>query len=203
MPSLGLHNDPIAQMKKWILSALCTLMMCSAEAQIKKAFSYQVGYSGGMFLHPGLTLGADLCFGEKVKDARNDRIIRHDYLVGADVGAYYHKRYHTGVWGQGRIGWRRTKLHRNGHYRTVSLGIGYLGTFIANSYAVDDADNVRYRGAVGYGDFLLAPSIEWGADLQKPFLGAEAWFIRPKVQLQFNYFQGPNKYFLFETGLRF
>ncbi|HNU57806.1 MAG TPA: hypothetical protein PKN30_14550 [Flavobacteriales bacterium] len=190
-------------MTKLIHSAICALMVFSSQAQFKDQLSFQAAYSGGMFLHPVLTLGADLAFGERVKQKPRERTIRHDYLVGADVGGYYHKRYHTGVWGQGRIGWRRTKLHRIGHYRTVSLGVGYLGTFIANSYAVDDEDNVRYRSAVGYGHFLLAPSVEWGADLQKPFLGADAWFICPKVQLQFNYFQGPNKYFLFETGLRF
>ena len=186
-----------------ILFLFGALPWCASPAQFTDALSYQVAYSGGMFLHPGLALGADLPFGGTIKDKANGRIIRHDYLIGADVGAYYHKRYHTGCWGQGRIGWRRTKLHRIGHYRTVSLGIGYLGTFIANSYAVDAQDNVRYRSAVGYGHFLLAPAIEWGADMRKPFLGAQAWFIRPKVQIQFNYFQGPNKYFLFETGLRF
>lgn len=190
-------------MTKQLLLAVCILFVRSAQAQFKNDLSYQIAYSGGMFLHPGIALGADFCFGEKMKQKPNERTIRHDIQVGVDLGSYYHKRYHTGVWGQGRIGWRRTKLHRLGHYRTVSLGVGYLGTFIANSYAVDTEDNVRYRSAVGYGHFLLAPSIEWGADLRKPFLGADAWFIRPKVQVQFNYFQGPNKYFLFETGLRF
>lgn len=168
-------------------------------AQNDSNWNLDIGYSGGIIVHPGINMGALKTFRKSEKQRKNGKTIHKENQLGARSGFYYHRNYQTGLWFQGEMAHLRYKSDRR--YHTFALGLGVLQTWVPKVYSINSQNEVSFKRAKGISYGIVSPSIEWGWNFRKKDRTFRGWYIRPRLQWQFPYFQGTNQYLLFEFGL--
>ena len=106
-----------------VLFALCATASVQAQEPSRPAdkfpFKYSIAYFGELVLHPGM-------------EAELQHPLVHrgrSYaFVAAALGGYYHPRFATGIFLNGKIGYRLAL--RWGFFLDGRLGVGYLHTFL-------------------------------------------------------------------------
>ncbi|MEQ9593330.1 MAG: hypothetical protein RLN86_12055 [Cyclobacteriaceae bacterium] len=187
-------------MRRGVVLILLCLGVGSLFARSDSTWHVDIGYSGGNIVHPGLTAGAYRVVKRKPLNRANGKVMAKDLLLGARLGFYFHKDYQTAFWLQGELA--RKKMKSRGRSRTISLGLGGIETWIPNSYLVDQNGSIDYRSGKGIAYFLLSPSIEWAKEISNYQGFISEWYVRPRIQWQFPYFQGTNQYLLIEMGVK-
>lgn len=161
-------------------------------------WNFDVGYSGGIIVHPGINIGALKTIKLTDKVCRKGGLMKKEIQIGARTGFYFHHNYQSAFWLQGEIAQLRSKSAKR--YHKYSLGVGGINTWVPKVYALNSQGDVEFERAKGIFYGLVSPAIEWGWAFQEENRLFYSWYIRPSIQWQFPYFLGTNEYLLFEVG---
>ena len=192
-------------MKKiaWVLMVFMTLSMTHLHGQDTE---FRIGYLGGQVSHPGVRLGlGHLLLGkgmykyDKEKDKNRTRM--NQIMLQGDAGAYYHRRYHTGLRIGGGAAWRNI-VARNSLFFEVSLSVGALATWIPGVYEVNANGDVGERQTDMRLHFAPEIAIATGGKFkQKDGSRPMGFYSRPSLMPVFPYFESGTMYFFLEAGL--
>lgn len=178
--------------------ALLGIFMLSTHFLQAQTERYSASYLGGYISHPGLKLSYDRPFKVQAKTTRKGKEIQSEWMYGASLGSYFHRRNHSSVQLLPHLGFLHTRA--SGFQFGASLGAGYQRTFIANSYQVSETNEVEKNLFSGQHLFAINPAIHIGKQLKDSPL---SWFIKPQLLLSAPYFEGMNTYLLVEAGLSY
>lgn len=169
-----------------------------------KPNSISVSYYGEIITHPGLRIGANynLRQWEKVKTSRKGVIkTKHKVIeITPSVGFYYHRRYQTGIFILPEIEYFRIK--QNGKFFSIGLGLGYMRTFIPNTYEVLSNGEVNKINA-GHDYFIRNYYVIFGKDLSVKKGIPLQYFIKPQLMTASPNFPKKVAYFILEIGIKY
>lgn len=127
------------------------------------------GYYGDMVTHPGGYAGAAWQLAEA--DA-------FSFSLGADLGAYHHRRNHTGAFLRGNLSTRIAS--RRGLFVEPRFDLGYLHTWVAGDghwEADTDTGQVRQVTNVGAPNLTMGIGVGLGLELDSGL----AFVLRPQM----------------------
>ncbi len=192
----------LVMVKRLTVILLCICISHVSSGQRDSSWHYDIGYSGGNFVHPGITIGAIKTIKIDSRKKKNGKTLNKLWGIGARSGIYSHKEYNTGYWLQSEVQHSRRKKETTGH--RYSLGLGWLRTRIPEVYKISSAGQIEKKYNKGLNYFLSSLSYEKYWNLSRPWNNwISGIYIRPRIQLLFPYFQGSSQYFLFELGFNF
>ncbi len=174
-------------------------MLQAQEAN--KGFYLKIAYAGGMITHPGFSVGAGYQLSQWTNTKRNGNIVTQDIRLGINLGTYFHKRMHTGIFITPNIEWIRTSP--KGFQFGLNLSGGYLKTFVPNTFKVDGEGLVQKQQGSGTDHFIFMPGLRLGKDLSINGKANMEWFVNNQLMFQSPYFDKTNKYLLTEIGVNF
>ena len=183
-------------MKNLLLIIICCYSVAQIQAQDNTPISLSLSYFGENAIHPGFKFGIEKPFytKEKVKkrwfNKRQERLgartSKSQFLWGANVGMYNHPNNNTGIFLNGELSWRKTKM-RKGTMFGVGLGLGYLHQFYnIDTYRLNDG-KLEKVGAAGQGMMTTSLSCLYGRDLSVRHNSPFSWYIKPSFIMQFPY----------------
>ena len=161
---------------KYIYITLIIALISITGAQAQSNFNVGAGYFGHTATYPGIVLEAEW---ESLVSEKASIPLR------VDIGMYFHKRYHTGIFADVNYGFRQ--YFKSGFYLEESIGVGVLTSFLSNdaTYEVNDAGEVK--GASGFSSIDFMPSITLGLgyNVTKNRDVANYIWLRPKLFWQY------------------
>tara|TARA_R110002050_G_scaffold6037_1_gene25783 strand:- start:1362 stop:1895 length:534 start_codon:yes stop_codon:yes gene_type:complete len=173
-------------------------------AQFKTIESINFSYYGEMITHPGLKISADFNITEwdKIKSTNKDssKTINKNILISPALGFFCHRRYQTGLFFIPEIKYKRQ--NPKGRFYEVGIGLGYLRTFIPNTYEVNSSGEVNKTNA-GYNYFATNHFISFGKDLSIKKDLDLAYFIKPQFMYVVPNFPNGIGYFALELGIKY
>ena len=134
----------------------------SLKTSPKSFFSHEdlalkIDYFGELGLHPGLAVGLEYPL------HKNSWFLLH---WDNEVGGYYHKWNHTGVFARTSVGTRFTAPF--GLYFDLQLGAGYLHTFVAgDTYVRTEKEELTQKSDGGDPHFMPSLVLLLGWDIAK------------------------------------
>lgn len=175
-----------------------------AWGQNKKPTTVSISYFGEMITHPGLKLSADFNMKDwdKTKSSKKDssKIIHKSLIISPTLGFYYHRRYQTGLFVMPEVKYKRQ--NRKGAFYEFGVGLGYLRTFISNTYEVSVNGEVR-KVSAGHNYFATNYFISFGKDLSVKKNLPIAYFIKPQFMYAVPNFPGGVGYLALELGISY
>jgi len=189
---------------KFLALLISMLIASNCLAQFEKLESVSVSYLGEMVSHPGLKISADFSIKEwdKTKITKKDssKRIRKSFLISPALSFFYHKRYQTGLFIMPET--KYTRQNPKGGFYALGIGLGYLRTFIPNTYDVNSSGEVN-KSAAGHNYFATNYFISFGKDLSIQNNLPIAFFIKPQFIYAIPNFPNGTGYFAIELGVRF
>ena len=130
------------------------------------------GYYGDVITHPGGYVG----FSWQAAEVRP-----FSFSVGADMGAYHHRRNHTGLFIRGNFASRVT--FRPGVFIEPRFVLGYAHTWVDGDgyFVVDDEEMVRLSTPAGSPDVVYGFGFGIGYEIQRGRAAGLAFIVRPEV----------------------
>ncbi|WP_421918960.1 hypothetical protein [Marinifilum sp.] len=189
---------------KALLLFIFWLVASNCVAQFKNLESISVSYLGEMITHPGIKVSADFNMKEwdKTKNSHrgSSKTITKSLLFSPALGSFYHRRYQTGVFFMPEAKLKRK--NPKGKFYEIGVGLGYLRTFIPNTYKVNDAGEVS-KTLAGHNYFATNYSISFGKDLSVKKNLLVAYFIKPQFIYAVPNFPNGTGYFALEIGIKY
>lgn len=188
------------------LSIVLFLMLHSLNGFSQKAVpeSISVSYLGEMVTHPGLKLSFDypLTQWERSKKGNSgvERSITKTVLLGPSIGAFYHRRYQTGLMVIPELKLKRQ--NQNGGYFELGAGFGYMRTFIPNTFEVGENDVVSKTSA-GHDYWAKNVFMTFGKEFKRGRKRPMGYFIKPQFVYATPNFPKGVGYFMLEIGMNF
>ncbi len=187
-----------------LLLLVFSFIVSNCMAQFKTVESITFSYYGEMVTHPGLKISADLNIREwdKIKSNRKDssKVINKSFLISPALGFFYHRRYQTGLFLIPEAKYKRQ--NPKGGFYEVGFGIGYLRTFIPNTYEVSSNGEVN-KVIAGHNYFASNYFVSFGKDLSIKKNLPIAYFIKPQFMYTVPNFPNGIGYFAFELGIKY
>lgn len=161
----------------WILSLLAIVSLAQENPPLFK--SYQISYFGKSGLHPGLKASGSIYSSNNIN--KNER----QFNVSPELGFFYHKRNHTGVFIGGDVSFR--VIYKKGFGWEVYGGVAYLRTFLAGkTYEVNDRGEVTRLYFAGNNQLMPITGIGVGKRTSR-------WQTIERIYSRFGgYFQYPH-----------
>lgn len=174
-------------------------------SQKDKLSSISYSYFGEMITHPGFKLGVNYQLKHWEKDQGTKKTgetqpISKSILIGPTIGFFYHKRYQTGLFIMPEVKYKRQ--NQQGRFYELGVGLGYLRTFIPNTYEVNENGEVRATSA-GHHYFATSYFVSFGKDLSVTKNIPVAYFIKPQFLYAVPNFPKGTGYFAFEIGMNY
>ena len=183
--------------------AWCTALMLLAQfsypdllkAQSEKNAVITLSYFGEYLGHPGFKAGFEKPLWGAYRPGK-----RHGQLLAAaNLGGYYHKGNHTGLFTSGDLGYRFTT--RGGFKLETFLGAGYHRSFVDGPvFAVSPDAGVQQKRLVGQHTLLISWSIGVGKALKNSPI---SWHIRPGVMVRTPHNSTVLPHIFVETGINY
>lgn len=189
---------------KIISFVFCVFVALQGQAQFAKPESISVSYFGEMITHPGLKLSANFNLKEwskmKNADKKHSKELGKSLVLSPAIGFYYHRRYQTGLFliPEGKY----RSLNQKGLFHEFGLGLGYLRTFVPNTYEVTGNDEVR-KVSAGHNYFATNFFFTIGKDLGVAKEMPIAYFIKPQLMYAVPNFPKGVGYFVLEIGITY
>jgi hypothetical protein len=160
--------------RTYIVIILIVAGFSSAIGQSK--FNIGGGYFGHTASYPGIVIEAEW---ESIVTEKASIPLR------VDLGMYFHKRYHTGVFADVNYGFRQ--YLKSGFYLEESVGVGVLMSFLSNdaTYEVTDAGEVNEISGFSTVDFMPSITLGVGYNVTKNRDVANYVWLRPKLFWQY------------------
>lgn len=169
-----------------------------------KPDAISVAYYGEMVIHPGLKLSADFNIKEwdktKTTKKHSSKTINRSLILSPALGFFYHQNYQTGLFFMLELKYRRQ--NQRGVFFGFGIGLGYLRTFIPNTYEVDGSGEINQTTA-GYNYFASNYFISFGKDLSIRKNIPLACFIKPQFMYAIPNFPNGTGYFALELGISY
>lgn len=185
-----------------ILVLSCLVSNC--YAQLKSLESVSFSYFGEMLTHPGLKVSTDFNIKEwdKIKSTKKDssKTINKSFLVSPALGIFHHRRYQTGLFFIPEVKFKRQ--NPKGNFFECGIGIGYLRSFIPNSYEVNSSGEVN-KIVAGFNYLATNYFISFGKDLSIKKNLPIAYFLKPQFIYAVPNFPNGTGYFALELGIRY
>ena len=188
-----------------ILSLLVfSLIFSNCMAQLKTIESSNFSYYGEMITHTGMKISADFNIREwdKIKSSKHDssKTINKSLLISPALGFFYHRRNQTGLFFIPEVKYKRQ--NPKGGFYEVGIGIGYLRTFIPNTYEVNRSGEVN-KTVAGHNYFATNYFISFGKDLNIKKNLPIAYFLKPQFMYAVPNFPNGIGYFVLELGIKY
>ena len=154
-------------------------------------FSYFGEYIG----HPGFKAGINVPLSGRHQPGK-----RHSLLLGGgNLGAYYHKGNHTGIFLEGELGYRF--VTKGGFKLETFLSAGYHRSFIDGPvFTVNASDEVTQKQLAGQNTM----SVSWLFGLGKQFKNSPfGWHLRPGFMIRTPHNSSVLPHFFIETGITY
>ena len=161
---------------KSIYNILIVVVISVSGASAQSNFNIGAGYFGHTLSYPGVVLEAEW---ESVLTEKASIPLR------VDLGFYFHKRYHTGVFTDVNYGFRQ--YFKSGFYLEESVGVGVLISFLSNdaTYEVTDAREVKEISEFSSIDFMPSITLGIGYNITRNRDVANYLWVRPKLFWQY------------------
>ena len=156
---------------------------------------------------PGLKISADIILAEYVihktkikKDSTKiNKTIMRQFLLGGDIGFYYHPRSHTGLFNYYEISYR--KIYAKGFQTTIGMGPGLYRAFYNETYEVDNLNNISRKSFAGRTYFSSVIALGYGRYRKNTTL--QSWHLKYNIMFLYNYNTGILPLFNIELGFCF
>lgn len=174
--------------------------------QIKK-LNVRISYYGINTFHAGLKVGVEYPIKRKIIEKPRIprkyglKIVRKEWIASVNLIGYYHRNNHTGIWLNNELSRRRTG--RRGGFKEFTYGLGFLKTFLPNTYIVNDNGDIEKVFLPGRGYYTLSFGIAYGKDLSVKHNKPICWYIKPNYYLIFPFNKLFNMGFGFEIGITY
>ncbi|MGB0862726.1 MAG: hypothetical protein ACPGXZ_07390 [Saprospiraceae bacterium] len=199
-------------MKNLLLIVICFFSIGQLEAQNDAPISFSLSYFGESVIHPGLKIGIEKPFytKEKVKKRwlakRQERlgakVSKSQLIWGANVGFYNHPNNNTGLFLNGELSWKKTKM-RKGSMFGAGLGIGYLHQFHnIDTYRLNNGQ-LEKVSAAGQAMMTSSFSLLYGRDLSVRHNSPFSWYVKPSFMIQFPYHHSTGINAALELGVKY
>jgi hypothetical protein len=178
----------------FIIFLLLTTIKINAQDSLvsdqRKIKGLNISYFGEYLTHYGLKIGIEypIWIKEKVKTKKSSKEIPKQKLIfiSGNIGGYFHKRNHIGIFVNSEIGYRKTRL-RGFRYEFL-IGLGYFHTFLqGDTYEVNDDGSVERIPLAGQANLMIPISAGIGYDFKfcynKPF----NLYLKPGFFIQYPY----------------
>jgi hypothetical protein len=156
----------------------------------EKVKGISISYFAEYLTHYGLKVGTEypLWSKEKIKVRRNSKAIHKNksVFITGNIGCYIHKRYHTGLFINSEIGYRKTR--NKGLTCEYLLGIGYLHTFLqGDTYRVNDNGSVERVILAGQSNLMTSLAFGLGYNFNYHFHKPFSLYLKPGFFIQYPY----------------
>ena len=174
---------------------LLLFLPTSVWAQAHRQPVLTVSYFGEFIGHPGLKAGLNVPLAGRHKPGK-----RHSLLLGGgNIGTYYHKGNHTGLFLEGELGYRF--VTKGGFKLETFLSAGYHRSFIDGPvYTINasgEVDRVRLAGQ----NTLMA---SWLFGIGKQFKNSPiGWHVRPGFMVRAPHNSSVLPHMFIETGITY
>ena len=164
-------------------------------AQSSKQPVVSLSYFGEFIGHPGFKAGINVPLAGRHKPGK-----RHSLLLGGgNVGAYYHKGNHTGLFLEGELGYRF--VTKGGFKMETFISAGYHRSFIDGPvYSVSPSNDISKEPLAGQNTFLASWLIGLGKQLKNSPVG---WHIRPGFMIRTPHNSSLLPHLFIETGISY
>lgn len=174
-----------------------------------KKLEYQVAYFGEFFAHPGLKIGANYPFFQKIrtKEKRNkDFVITkiHQWKVGSNLAFYHQQNNHNGFLWNAELTYQliknKSKKPNKFKYFETSLGLGfYHYELIGKTF--QSTEN-GFEEINGNGNaFMPSLAVAWGKNIRLIKSADVRYYVKPTLYLETPAGTGAQPRFVFEIGL--
>jgi len=197
--------DMMKRMRVWMMVALVAgVYSLDGRGQGMMPESVSIGYWGEMVTHPGVKIEANyhLKTWDKTRQRNNGSktSIQKNLVLSPSIGSFYHRRYQTAILPSINIAYQSVRNEK----RTFrgGLGVGYLRTFVPNTYSVSDAGIMESTMA---GHNYLAGTVfaSWGRNFSQEGLIPSSVFLKPQFVYAVPNFPGGVAYFMLEVGFNY
>jgi hypothetical protein len=189
---------------RYLILIACFTATSMLQAQNLRPQSIYASYFGETVTHPGLKVGVSYQFKSwdktKVKKSGNEKVIQKSIDLCPSIGLFYHKDYQTGIFVLPELSYSRK--NKNGNYRTLAIGAGYMRTFIPNVYDLNSNGEIE-KIHVGYNYFVTNYSIAFGKDLSVQRQIPLSIYIKPQVMYAIPNYSKGTMYFALELGVNY
>ena len=178
-----------------LLILLFTAWPPPVQAQSPKQKVLTISYFGEFIGHPGFKAGINIPLAGRHQPGK-----RHSLLLGGgNIGTYYHKGNHTGLFVEGELGYRF--VTKGGFKLETFLSAGYHRSFIDGPvYSVDPSNNVTRQTLSGQNTLLASWLIGLGKEFKNSPMG---WHIRPGFMIRAPHNSSILPHFFIETGISY
>jgi hypothetical protein len=160
---------------------------------------WSVGYFGEMVSHPGLKVAAHFNLKSTEKIKKQKKIVKTLEWSPAIYG-FHHRRYQTGIILMPEITAKR--INQKGNFWMVSIGAGYLRTFVPNTFSLQENGNVE-KVIAGQNQLALSLSAGFGHRFQRPGLQQLSWHFQPQFIYALPGFPKGIGYFAINAGISY
>lgn len=189
-------------MKHLVTTLILFSSVCLARGQ-QRFESISISYYGEMITHPGIKFGLDYRLSQNVKEkSKKDRYktIYRGFVLTPTVGFFYHKRYQTAINVVPEIKYTRSS-ERGGYFET-GLGLGYMRTFVPNTFTVSNNYEVQ-KTVAGHNLFASTFFFAFGKNITVKDNIPMGLYIKPQYLLAAPNFPTATSYFLLEIGIKY
>lgn len=157
--------------------------------------SISISYFGETITHPGFKLG--LAFPVKSWTKAGKEIDKAIYF-GASTGMFYHRRYQTGLFASPELSLKRKNV--KGNTFATGVGLGYLRTFIPNTYEINVNGDVQ-KTIAGHDYLLSSIFVSFGKSIKSHRGRSLEYFVKPQFLYATPNFPNGVGYFALEIGI--
>lgn len=173
-----------------------------AQKATQSTIPISISYYGYNIFNPGIKVGTQFDFKKwnKTQEGKKGTIVKHKTrFVSPQIGAYFHRKNHTGILLNTDFGVRISKNNRK-FYKASSFGVGYVRQFNAGTtYIQNENQSISEKQGAAHGYLMLAYNFEFGQKLSPSF----AWFSKFSFASKFKYNTGISADLFFEIGGKF
>lgn len=193
-------------MKIFYLLLCCILSTEGLLAQGLKDLTINVSYFGESITHPGLKVGIEHSLWEnsfqKTTSKGNQFNKKQSLFLSSNVGFYHHRRFHTALFVNGELGYRKVK--KRGFKAEMLVGVGIMRTFLSgNTFSVLENGEIELQRGAGQYGFMPSLAVAFGKDLSFTKNRNWAFHIKPSIYFQVPYNHTILPHFALETGITY
>ena len=167
----------------------------NSSAQVSHQPEVALSYFGEFIGHPGVKAGIAFPL-----LGRHEPGKRHSLLIGGgNVGAYYHRGNHTGVFLEGELGYRF--VTKRGFKLETLLTAGYHRSFFDGPvYSVNESTVSKHNPFFGQNTAHASWKLGFGKQLRNSPLG---WHVRPGFMIRTPHNSSVIPHLFIETGFTY
>ena len=177
----------------FLIAGFCLTIASSAQSQKQPALT--LSYFGEFIGHPGFKAGLNVPIAGKHQPGKRHSLL----LAGANLGSYYHRGNHTGIFIEAELGYRWTT--KGGFKVETFISTGYHRSLIDGPvFSVDSEGTVVRERFAGQNTLATSWLLGIGKQLKNSPIG---WHIRPGLMIRTPHNSSILPHLFIETGITY